>query len=97
MRAFLDAILNITGDFCSSSTGTPKSLIVGISPSVAPDTTKVPPYGRINVGSVGLADLIGPKYFEVLSRKMQENESFHPQLKFHVQNLLPASLIEVLH
>ena len=28
---------------------------------VAPDTINIPPYGRIKVGSVGLADLTGPK------------------------------------
>ena len=59
--AFLFAILNIEGATVSSRTGTPDSLIVGINPPVAPDTTSVPPNGLITVGSVGLADLIGPK------------------------------------
>ena len=41
--AFLEDNLNIVGEDCSSSTGTPSSLMEGINPSVAPDTTKVPP------------------------------------------------------
>ena len=59
--AFRFDILNIAGAPDSSSTGTPDCLIVGINPPVAPDTTNVPPKGLITVGSVGLADLTGPK------------------------------------
>ena len=41
--AFLFAILNIVGALTSSRTGTPRSLIAGINPAVAPETTRIPP------------------------------------------------------
>ncbi len=37
------AIRNMVGAATSSKTGTPKSLIVGIKPAVAPETTSIPP------------------------------------------------------
>ena len=41
-------------------TGTPISNISGIRPPVAPLATSTPSRGLRTVGSVGLADLIGP-------------------------------------
>jgi hypothetical protein len=38
------------------------STISGIKPPVAPLATNTPPTGLNTVGSVGLADLIGPWY-----------------------------------
>ncbi|GIR01113.1 MAG: hypothetical protein CM15mP10_1760 [Actinomycetota bacterium] len=37
---------------------TPSSLISGIRPAVAPDTTSIPPYGLTKVGSVGRAEQV---------------------------------------
>ena len=43
------------------------AIICGTNPGVAPETTNIPPYGLTKVGSVGLADLMGPRYKLVLS------------------------------
>ena len=59
--AFLDEILKYSG-LLSVITGTPISSISGIKPPVAPLATKTPSNGLRTVGSVGLADLIGPWY-----------------------------------